>query len=54
MLSLIVLMFIAIDVIIFLIYLVYNGVQGTLDVIRLSNKENPHAELGVSVVHYKP
>ena len=48
MLVLIVLVFVAVDVIILLAYFIYNGVQGNLDAVRLRNKEHPRAELGVS------
>ena len=50
MLALIVLVFIAIDVIILLVYLIYNGAQGSLEAIRLRNRENPQAEIGVSEI----
>lgn len=45
---LIVLVFVTIDVIILLVYLIYNGALGTLDAVELSNRENPRAVLGVS------
>ena len=48
MLFLIVLLFVAIDVIILVVYLIYNGVRGTLSASELRNAENPHAELDVS------
>ena len=47
MLALIVLMFIAIDVIILLVYDVYSATQGTLEAIRLSNREKISEEIGV-------
>lgn len=48
MLALIVLVFVAIDVLILLVYLIYNGASGTLNAVQLSNRENPRAEMGVS------
>ena len=48
MLALIVLMFIAIDVIILLVYDIYSATQGTLEAIRLSNRERVREEIGVS------
>ena len=48
MLFLIVLLFVTIDVIILVVYLIYNGVRGTLSASQLRNAENPQAELGVS------
>jgi hypothetical protein len=47
MLALMVLMFIAIDVIILLIYDIYSATQGTLEAIRLSNREKISEEIGV-------
>ena len=47
MLALIVLMFIAIDVIILLVYDIYSATQGALEAIRLSNRERVHEEIGV-------
>ena len=47
MLALIVLMFIAIDVIIFLVYDIYSATQGTLEAIRVSNSERTREEIGV-------
>ena len=47
MLALIVLMFIAIDVIILLVYDAYSATQGTLEAIRLRNRENIREEIGV-------
>ena len=48
MLALIVLMFVTIDVIILVAYLIYNGAVGTLTAIPFSNAENPKEERGVS------
>ena len=50
MLALIVLMFIAIDVIIFLVYDIYSATQGTLEAIRVSNSERTREEIGVKDV----
>ena len=47
MLALIVLMFIAIDVIILLVYDIYSATQGTLEAIRLSNRERMREEIEV-------
>jgi NADH:ubiquinone oxidoreductase subunit 3 (subunit A) len=47
MLALIVLMFIAIDVIILLIYDIYSATQGTLEAVRFSNREGTREERGV-------
>ena len=47
-LALVVATFIAVDVIILVIYLVHDGVQGTLLARRLKSLENPRAEFGVS------
>ena len=47
MLALIVLMFIAIDVVILLVYDVHSATQGTLEAIRVSNRERMREEIGV-------
>ena len=47
MLALIVLTFIAIDVIILLVYDIYSGLNGTLQAIRLSNLDYMSEEIGV-------
>jgi hypothetical protein len=47
MLALIVLMFIAIDVIILLVYDIYSATQGTLEPILLRNRERTREEIGV-------
>ena len=47
MLALIVLMFIAIDVIILLIYDIYSATQGTLEAVLFSNRERMREEIGV-------
>ena len=49
MLALIVLIFVAIDVIILLAYdiYVYSGTQGTLEAIRMTNREKTQEEIGV-------
>ena len=47
MLALIVLMFVAIDVVILLVYDVYGATQGTLEAIRMSNREKIREEIGV-------
>ena len=47
-LALIVVMFVAIDVIILLVYIIYNAAQGTLGAVRIRNAENPTATIGVS------
>ena len=49
MLALVVLMFIAIDVIILLVYDIYSATQGTLEAILLSNREGIREEIGVRV-----
>ena len=53
MLALIVLMFIAIDVIILLVYDIYSATQGTLEAIRFSNRERVREEIGVRVSDIK-
>ena len=52
MLALIVLMFIAIDVVILLVYDVYSATQGTLEAIRLSNRERMREEIGVRDLNF--
>ena len=47
MLALIVLMFIAIDVVILLIYNVYSATQGTLEAVLFRNRERMREEIGV-------
>ena len=47
MLALIVLVFVAIDVIILLVYDIYSGTQGTLEAVRMSNREKTREEIGV-------
>ena len=47
MLAFIVLMFIAIDVIILLVYDIHSATQGTLEAVRLSNREKIRQETGV-------
>jgi hypothetical protein len=47
MLAVMVLMFIAIDVIILLVYDIYSATQGTLEAILLSNREKIREEIGV-------
>jgi hypothetical protein len=47
MLALIVLMFIAIDVMILLVYDIYSATQGTLEAVRFSNRERTREEIGV-------
>ena len=47
MLALIVLMFIAIDVIILLVYDIYSATQGTLEAVLFSNRERMREEIGV-------
>ena len=47
MLVLIVLMFIAIDVIILLVYDIYSATQGTLEAIRTINRDKTREEMGV-------
>ena len=47
MLVFIILMFIAIDIIILLVYDIYSATQGTLEAIRLSNREKIRQEIGV-------
>ena len=49
MLALIVLLFIAIDVIILLVYDIYSATQGTLEAIRMSNRENIREVIGVKM-----
>ena len=50
MLALIVLLFIAIDVIILLVYDIYSATQGTLEAIRMRNRENIREVIGVKDV----
>ena len=50
MLALVVLMFIAIDVIILLVYDIYNATQSTLEAIHFNNRENMREEIGVKDV----
>ena len=52
MLALIVLMFIAIDVIILLVYDVHSATQDTLEAIRLSNRERMREEIGVRDLNF--
>ena len=52
MLALIVLMFIAIDVIILLVYDVHSATQGTLEAVRLSNRERMREEIGVRDLNF--
>ena len=47
MLALIVLMFIAIDIIILLVYDIYSATQGTLEAVLLRNGEKIREEIGV-------
>ena len=47
-LVLIVLTFMAIDVIVLLVYMIYNLVQGTIYAVRLRNRETVQEEIGVS------
>ena len=50
MLALIVMMFVAIDVIILVVYLIYNGAEGSLTATQFSNAENLRDERGVSAI----
>ena len=47
MLALVVLTFIAVDVVILLVYGIYSGTQGTLEAVRMSNREKMREEIGV-------
>ena len=47
MLALVVLTFIAVDVVILLVYGIYSGTQGTLEAVRMSNRERMREEMGV-------